>query len=61
MEAVQGWRVGKCMQTPSHESDDKKQKSDPEKLLSSGGNSKFQGLILVFYYMTKLLRINKII
>lgn len=41
-EAAQGWRAGKSGQTPSHESDDKKQKSAPEVLLSTGGNSKFK-------------------
>lgn len=41
-ETVQGWRAGKCRHTPSHESNDKKQKSAPEELLSSAGNSKFK-------------------
>lgn len=39
-ETVQGWRAGECRQTPSHENNDKKQKSAPEEPLSSVGNSK---------------------
>lgn len=41
-KGVQGWRAGKSGQTPSHGSDDRKQKSVPEELLSAGSNSKFK-------------------
>lgn len=60
-ETVQGWRAGKLRQTLTRESGDNKQKSGPEELLNSGGNSKCKDSRNWFYYKSKLLGINKII